>query len=267
MDAAFPGGGRRRRAGRYRPVVTRDDHLAILRATGARLAEAADGALDVPVPSCPGWSMADLVFHVGEVHAFWRQLASGEITDPSGYVEPLRPMLASLVNWFRDGLDETTAVLGPLDPSTPMWTWSTQHDAGFVQRRMAHETVVHAWDALAARGEPEPIDAVVAIDGIDELLEHFLPARPEHLAGPAEVLRLHATDTGDDRVVRVGDGSHAVTRSVGSRSVGSRSVDATIAAPASDLLLLLWRRRPLDVLDVTGDHAAVARFVGRTSLD
>jgi hypothetical protein len=37
--------------------------------------------------------------------------------------------------------------------------------------------------------------------------------------------------------------------------------DATLAAPASDLLLLLYRRIPLEGVTVTGDEALATAFV------
>jgi hypothetical protein len=35
------------------------------------MATAAAGNLDTPVPSCPGWTVADLVAHTGAVHRIW----------------------------------------------------------------------------------------------------------------------------------------------------------------------------------------------------
>src|SRR5215472_429357 len=38
------------------------------------LAAAAERGLDAPVPSCPGWDVADVVAHVGSIHR-WARLA------------------------------------------------------------------------------------------------------------------------------------------------------------------------------------------------
>jgi uncharacterized protein (TIGR03083 family) len=35
----------------------------------------------VPVPTCPGWTAADLVWHLTEVQWFWGSIAGGSITD------------------------------------------------------------------------------------------------------------------------------------------------------------------------------------------
>lgn len=235
------------------------DYLSALRRDGKRMAAAAEGALDRAVPSCPEWTVADLVWHVGGVHAFWGQIASGVIPGPEDYVEPERPADGELVTWFRAGVDEIAGVLAQLDPATPAWTWAPQKNMGFIQRRMAQETAVHCWDALAAVGRDEPIEPRLAVDGVDEFLDVCLPGRPTHLEGRPESIHLHATDANGEWVVRAGGGACRVERTHGKG-------DAAVRATASDLLLLLWRRRSPDQLEVHGDRAALARFLARPDL-
>jgi hypothetical protein len=43
-------------------------------------------------------------------------------------------------------------------------------------------------------------------------------------------------------------------------------VEAQAEGSASDLLLLLWRRIRLDSLEISGDPAALARFLRRAEL-
>ena len=230
------------------------DYAAALVRDGRRMADAADGALDRPVGSCPGWTVADLVWHTGEVHAFWRGIADG--AGPDGYEEPPRPPDGELVAWFRRQVEELAAALEAADPAAPAWTWSDRKDVGFIQRRMAHETAVHCWDALAAVGRDEPVEPVLAADGIDEFLQHFLPGRPEHVAGPLVTVHLHATDGDGEWLIRAGEGSASFERAHGKG-------DAAARGPVSDLLLLLWGRRRPDDLEVFGDRAALDTFLGR----
>ena len=91
-----------------------------------------------------------------------------------------------------------------------MWSWSAQKDVGFIQRRMAQESAVHRWDAELAVGAPNPIDADLAVDGVDEFLTLFLPAEEESLAGPIDRVRLETTDRDAGWTVTVGDGRCAV---------------------------------------------------------
>lgn len=235
------------------------DYLTALRRDSQRMADVIEGALDRTVPSCPEWTVADLVWHLGEVHTFWRQIACGAIPGPQAYVRPDRPANTQLVAWFRVGVSEIASALHQLDPATPAWTWAAQRNVAFIQRRMAQETAVHCWDALAAVDLDEPIEVQLAVDGIDEFLDVLLPGRPTHLEGPAQIIHLHATDADGEWVVQAGDGACHVERTHGKG-------DAAVRATASDLLLLLWRRRSPDQLEVHGDRAAVARFLARPDL-
>jgi uncharacterized protein (TIGR03083 family) len=124
--------------------VEPEDYVIALRREGARLAAAATD-LTMPVPSCPEWTVADLVWHTAEVHDFWRQIASG--AEPEARVEPERPTDGELLKWYSDGFEEVAELLGALDPAKPAWTWSSQRNVGFIQRRIAQETAFHAWDA------------------------------------------------------------------------------------------------------------------------
>lgn len=230
-----------------------EDYVAALRRDGARLAEAA-AELTLPVPSCPEWTVGDLVWHIGEVHNFWLQMASGE--EPAARVDPERPDDADLVPWFAEGVEKLASHLAGLDPATPAWTWSSQRDAGFIQRRMAQETAVHAWDALAAAGRDEPIERALAVDGIDELLTFFLAEEPP--AGLGEV-HLHTTDGPGEWLVTAGKDGWAITRE---HAKGAVAVRAT----ASDLLLLLWRRKGAEVAQVFGDEELLGHFLTSSQL-
>jgi predicted lipid carrier protein YhbT len=42
---------------------------------------------------------------------------------------------------------------------------------------------------------------------------------------------------------------------------GHAKGDAAVRGPAADLLLALWRRRPLGTVDVVGDRAVVEQLV------
>lgn len=87
-----------------------------------RIASAAEGRLGYAVPSCPGWQLADLVWHVGVVHMFWAKVARGELSGPQAWREPDRPADADLVAWYRSSVDLSATVLGSLEPDTPAWT-------------------------------------------------------------------------------------------------------------------------------------------------
>jgi len=223
-----------------------------------RTAVSADGALDLPVPSCPDWTVADLVAHLAVVLSFWGAIAAGGEEPPTDWTPPVRPSDEELIAWYRTGVADGAAAVGAVDPAAPRWSWSHQHDAAFIQRRLAHEFTVHAWDAEQAAGIAASIDPAVAVDGIDEFLGIFLPAKDECLAGDPLTIHLHTTDADGEWMLTIGNGEHHLERTHGKGEVAVR-------ATASDLNLWLWGRREAsdDGFTVFGEDVILADFVGR----
>lgn len=224
--------------------------LVALARDGAAFADLVNGRLTEPVPSCPGWTVGDLTYHLGEVHYFWRNIVEHRHPDPAHVEEPPRPPDDRLVEWFRRELAHLERVLATADPDATHWTWSAQRDTAFVIRRMAQETAVHLWDARDALGEPQPIPQELAEDGVEEFLVHFAGSRRAGSPAVGGRIEFVAAET-----------SHAW------RTEGIGDADAVVTAPASDLLLALWRRLPPSVLAIEGDEAVVTRFLEGTGLD
>ncbi len=196
-------------------------------------AAAAGGAigLDAHVPSCPGWDVRSVFGHLGAVHRWATHLigtGSMELGRPSGD----RPTDDEIVPWLRRGASELVAVGQAKGPDAPVGNWTdAPPNAAFWFRRMAHETAVHCWDVRSAGGDPTPIPAGLASDGIDELLSVVLPRRkPEGLAG---TLHVHCTDVPGEWTV---DLATFITRPEHTKA------DAAIRGAASDLLLRLLNR-------------------------
>jgi uncharacterized protein (TIGR03083 family) len=237
-----------------------DRYLELLRSDSERIADvAASSDLDARVASCPEWTLGDLVYHVGAVHRFWTWVAGERIQRiESDDDVPARPQPddADLVDWFRNGSDALLATIASPDPSTPVWSWTAQHDMAFIQRRMPQETAVHRWDAESALGGSSPIDEALAADGVDEF---FLLVRDNHEPGDERV-GLVATDSGDRWT------AHVTADDIGIHK-GMVDVSATLSGTASDLLLVLWRRLPLSALTVDGEAEVAERFLTRGDLN
>src|SRR6185436_3745950 len=130
--------------------------------------------LAAPVPSCPGWTLADLIRHVGTVYLHkvecMRLGSHPEDWPPAGIADE-DP--AALLDRSYAAL---TAEFGSRDPADPAFTWyGPDQTVGFWIRRMAQETVIHRVDAeLAAEVEPGAIPDDIALDGIDEFLIAFI---------------------------------------------------------------------------------------------
>lgn len=241
--------------------MERDQYLEMLAIDSAAFDTAIRATpLDVPVPPCPGWTVADLAYHLGEVHYFWGEVVRRRLAAPE--VEPpARPHDGELVAWAADQAAGLQRALREADPAAPVWTWAPQKDVAFIVRRMAQETAVHRWDAQAAAGDPRPIEPELASDGVDEFFAFFLDDESRGGAAVGGSVHLHATDTPGEWLVR--EGADGVLTVTAEHAKG----DAAVRGPASDLLLALWRRIGLDGVEVLGDRDVAERLVARTTVE
>jgi uncharacterized protein (TIGR03083 family) len=238
--------------------ATKDFWLAALRADGPALQDAVtETGPDVAVPSCPGWTAADLVEHLTSLLRWVREsVARGVTTKPDDRVTPVpRPDWSDALDGLRRELTGTIETLDALDPEFPAWTWPAQaKKAGFWQRRMAHEVSVHRWDAELAAGRPTPIETKLAADGVNEVLDTWLPAGRR--SGSTEmhgVVHLVATDASYEWFVRLRGAGVALLDTGTILDTDDHHPRAEATGTASELLLTLMGRRQPDVLVVTGD--------------
>ncbi|MFN6120106.1 MAG: maleylpyruvate isomerase family mycothiol-dependent enzyme [Actinomycetes bacterium] len=242
-------------------MQTHDLLLALARDGEAFADVGADADLGAPVPSCPGWTVADLVYHLGEVHHFWRTIVAEQRDGWEGYERPDRPTDGELIRWYRDGLAALRETLAAADPAQPNWTWSTDRTAGFVIRRMAHEAAIHRWDAEQAAGRDTGVEPHLASDGIDEFLMWFADEPKEGQPAPGGSVHLHCGDVPGEWTVRMNaEGTYDIERA-------HAKGDCAIRGSASDILLALWRRRPASTVDVVGDADVAARFLAYPALE
>ncbi|GAC1412437.1 MAG: maleylpyruvate isomerase family mycothiol-dependent enzyme [Actinomycetota bacterium] len=243
-------------------TISRDQYLREIVAESEALALAAEGSLDARVPACPEWSMADLVWHVGAVHNFWGQIVERRLQSPADGTRPQRPPDEDLIGMLRAGVPRLVETLRDADDAASIWGWSRNKTIGFVPRRMAQETMVHRFDGEAAAGIPGGFEMVLAADGVDEFLDLFIEAddRKPDFGGN---IRIETTDTGEAWTVMI---SEAGLRGSPVMREAPNQPDATIKGTAEELLLALWRRRPVETLSLTGDRRLGERFIEWTDL-
>lgn len=214
---------------------------------------AADRGLDALVPRYSGWTVADLVCHTGDVH---RWVAS-VIEERARERLPRKALgrqvdRAALTGWFRDGVDRLVYLLEMTDPAMPVWTLTDDGSVGFWERRMAHETAIHRWDAQSAHGITEPIRPRLAHSGLLESLVRHLPIGDrEPTGGSGERLHIHCLDERGDWVMTLLPAGVRVEP-----GLPSADVDTTIVGSACDLWLLLTGRSFGAELTVDGDPVA-----------
>src|SRR3712207_934273 len=135
-----------------------DEYLTVLQKADARFADAAAEAVlargwRAPVPGCPGWSLADLVWHLSEVQHFWAWIVRTRAPDPSAYPEPARHPDDELLGFLAAQNAELETVLAGAEPAERVWTWAAQQDVAFVLRRQALEATVHTADVEQVLGD------------------------------------------------------------------------------------------------------------------
>jgi uncharacterized protein (TIGR03083 family) len=238
------------------------DFVASIRADGETFYETAGNAdPSLGVPSCPDWTIADLVWHLGEVHWFWATDIEQRASDPAQVEadKPGRPeAYPDLRAWSRSQLDRLVGILETTPDEVPVWTWALKESdrtVAFVRRHQVQETAVHRWDMqnAATSGEPDPIDPEVASDSIDEFLFISLPWGVNAEKPLRGSVHLHCTDVAGEWFIGL-DGT--VERA-------HAKADVAVRGKASDLLLVLYDRLDTDDLDVIGDESLARELVER----
>jgi uncharacterized protein (TIGR03083 family) len=224
-----------------------------------RLHDLAGDDLTAPVPTCPEWTLKDLVEHVATVYLHKAEtMRLGEF--PKDWPPQRAPEApAAYLQRAYAALTEEFSARNPDDTAA---TWfEPDQTVGFWIRRMAHESVIHRVDAeLAVGTDQQPIATDVAVDGTDEVLKGFLPyattAWPEDFEGvlPAG---------GETALVRAGDAAWLVT--VGDSVTVAHAdpqtpADVTLSGDPSAVLLWVWRRAAVDTVVEQGRSEVTAKL-------
>jgi uncharacterized protein (TIGR03083 family) len=248
-------------------------HIEALRAEGERMAAAVAAASgDDGVPSCPEWTVRDLVHHLGGVHRWATGYVAGarrtqwdvDLIDVVG----AWPDDRDLVSWFRAGYHGLAGALEAAPADLDCWTFlPAPSPLAMWARRQAHETAIHRVDAeLATRDDASisPFDPHFAADGVDELLSCFLPRPRSRLrSDPPTTLRVTCADLDAGWLLQIG--AEGVVTTPG-RPDRLAEAACEIRAPAADLYLALWSRRPSDVFVVSGDERVLRLFLEKVNI-
>ncbi|MEU8663318.1 maleylpyruvate isomerase N-terminal domain-containing protein, partial [Actinoplanes philippinensis] len=149
------------------------------RSAAFRAVVAAAPTLDLPVPSCPGWTLADLAQHIGTGRHRW---AATVAAGPAG-APPDKALWntsdapadrAGLLAWLTEASERLREALHTAGPDAGCWAWwdpfQSPLTSGTVARHQLQEMTVHTYDAQLAVGAAEPLPVEVAIEGVDEFL-------------------------------------------------------------------------------------------------
>ena len=227
--------------------------------------------LDVPVASCPGWSLGDLVGHLGMVHRWAEYLVRHRAAEriPSEKMGLDGPDTSA--DWLIAGGERLVTTLRSADPDAPMWAWGPDHHVRFWSRRQLHETLVHRMDAELALGRLPQAGPRVAGDAVDEFLVNlpeavYFSPKVKNLRGEGTRLAFWAEDTDCTWSVTLRPQGFEV---VGGPSASEAKPDAMLSAPAVTLLLVLYRRLPIETAGTTvaGNRAWLEMWLANSALE
>jgi len=222
-----------------------------------------------PVPTCPKWTLADLVNHVGGTQREMAMLVRERMSEPSRAFASYVPGPTDSTEWrawLMDGAAEVEEAFDSVTDDTPVWDpYGGSAGVQYWSRRLFGEACVHRADAAAALGTRYELAPGLAVAAIEDWLDNITSAVywefrsdfADAMRGDGQTLHFHATDAAGewlalrepDRIVL----EHTHTKA-----------DVMVRGPATDLLLVISRRRPLDAtstLDVQGDHALFDHWI------
>ena len=128
---------------------------------------------------------------------------------------------------------------------------------------MAHETAIHTADAMLAVGEAPLLDASLATDGVDEILDEMMVGAPSwgELEPRPGVIELRTGSRswtlGKASFSGVSPGSGTPFVDLPALRWTDDSPDVRVATDPSTLDLWLWGRAELGPDDVVGDREMV----------
>jgi uncharacterized protein (TIGR03083 family) len=237
------------------------------RSAAFRAAAASAPSLDLQVPTCPEWTLLDLVQHLGAGRGSWAAtVAAGPDAEgkaPLG-VPPEDPDTASLLAWVADSTTELVEALHDAGPDRGCWTWwgdsQSPKTSGAVARHQLQEIAVHTYDAQLTAGSAQPLPDEVALDGVEEFLVTCCATTSPWPHEPA-VVDYHATEGRSWRVWVSSEGAK-VARRAPAVSADEALADLSVTGTASDLVLAaFYGRLPLETLEFDGDRAVIDQLI------
>lgn len=228
-----------------------------------------DADLSTPVPTCPEWTLDQLMRHVGRGDRWCTQIvSSGEFVDPrtvsDGKPPPDRD---GQIAWLREGPGALLDSVARTGADTQVWTFLGPRPAHWWIRRRLHETAVHRADAALALDVDFDIAPAVAADGVGEYLERVVARtgapEVEQPLGEGQSLHLHATDPG---LGAAGEWTiRGLADGLGVEHDHGKAT-AALRGRARDLLLAIVRRGDASQLglEMFGDHEVWDTWLART---
>jgi uncharacterized protein (TIGR03083 family) len=223
---------------------------------------------DLPVPSCPDWNAADLLWHLAEVQWFWGTIVGQRLQDPdeAERQKPPRPGgYPRLLSFFDEASELLQAALASTDPSERVWMWADDKSVAYIRRRQANEALIHRLDAELTVGDVTPLDTALASDGVHEALTVMYGGVPDWgtFNDGGDRILVTTTDTDLSVPLRIGrwTGTSPNTGRTYDEAICEPAdphdfvPDATVRGSSAALDTWVWGRSDASTLAVEGDRA------------
>jgi uncharacterized protein (TIGR03083 family) len=254
---------------------------AIVEYTGRLAESAASAGPDATVPTTPGWTVTDLVEHVGQTRHWVAEIIERRITDPTELPNEMAVLPADPREWqmwLSESARRVASACSDDALDAPVFNAAGDERSGtrFWMSSVLNETVVHGFDAACAANRPADVDPAIAAALISNHFamltsptwERYRSESADAIRGTGQTLQWLATDIGDDAdawfVERRPDGA--------TWQPGTRPADVTVSGPARSLLMILTRRleltdREATDISVDGDSGLVQHWLDNTRHD
>ncbi|MFE9610810.1 maleylpyruvate isomerase family mycothiol-dependent enzyme [Streptomyces sp. NPDC006012] len=237
------------------------------RSTAFRVAVASAPSLDAQVPTCPEWTLFDLVQHLGTGDRFWATIVgAGPAGAPPAEAAAARAAVAApreretLLAWSAESTQLLLTALREAGPDRACWTWwgtsqSPQNSRG-VARHRVQETAVHAYDVQLILGAPRPLPDEVALDGVDEFLSTCVATTSVWPHKPT-AFDFHTAEGHSWRLTVDGDGARSARLPATAIGEGPDTVGASVRGTAGELVLFVYDRIPAGSVRIDGDAGLI----------
>ena len=238
-------------------------------------------AIDAPVPTCPEWTLSQLVEHLGQTQHWVASIVEKRVADPSQLPTSFATLPAdqdAWAPWLTEGATQLATACADAGADASVWNPAGDARSGtrFWLRRILCETIIHRADAAGTADIAYQLDAELAADAISDHLAMmtspgWAAQRPDSAAalrGTGQTLHLHTTDEPN-----LGDaGEWFIERGPEGATWQHRhgKADVAVRGPAATLLLVLTRRLPIsaglnDGLEAFGDLDLFTHWVENTA--
>jgi uncharacterized protein (TIGR03083 family) len=244
------------------------DRLRLMdeRSTAFRAAVAAAPSLDVQVPTCPEWTLADLVQHLVDGRRRWAAtVAAGPADAPPAVSAPEPPAEPEALSArFADATRELIDALREAGPDRGCWTWwgpsQSPQTAGAVARHQLQQVAVHTYDAQVTVGAPRPLPAEVALDGVDEFLTTCVATTAAWPHEPA-IIDYYATEGPSWRLWFSADGARTARLAEPDADERPRGPYVSARGTADELVRFFYGRIAADSLELEGDQRILDQLI------